>query len=256
MIRRSLPGLLCILFFSAPLAAQNPWARVPALSSSCYSAGDPFTDQIEAAFVANQDAIGRQEKINRGLNDQLKAIDPSVMNSRMMDYMQKDPAGFQAYMQDMARDPQSVQAIMEADHARVAALNKEFETLRAGYAAESKATLDPMFAEMSRVTDAASGASNAERAAAIAKYNAAYVAVCNKWIVKQNFPAFFAKFKAYMVADHVPAMESQGLVVKRSLEMAGINTNNYQSTEALQAVSDYINYIRTVYGLRRSQPQG
>ena len=253
---RSILGLFCALLVSTPVAAQNPWAKVPALSTSCYSAGDPFTDQIEAAFVANQDAIGRQEQINRGLNDQLKSIAPSVMQTRMMAYMQKDPAGFHAYMKDMAGDPQSVQAAMAADNARLAALNKEFATLIANYSAESKATLDPVAAEMLRVTDAASTAPNAERAAAIAKYNAAYVAICNKWIVKQNFPAFFAKFKAYMVENHVPVAESLGLVTKRSMEMAGINTKDYQSTERLQAVSKYIDYIRTVYSLRRRQPQG
>lgn len=252
----SILGLFCTLLVSTPVAAQNPWAKVPALSTSCYSAGDPFTDQIEAAFVANQDAIGRQEQINRGLNDQLKSIAPSAMQSRMMAYMQKDPAGFQAYMEGMARDPQSVQAAVAANAARLAALDKEFRTLIANYSTESKATLDPVAAEMLRVTDAASRASNAERAAAIAKYNAAYVAICNKWIVKQSVPAFFTKFKAYMVERHVPEAESLGLVTKRSMEMAGINTKDYQSTEPLQAVSKYIDYIRTVFSLRRRQPQG
>jgi hypothetical protein len=52
--------LVSTLLSTAPLAAQNPWAVVPAFPTVCYTEGDPFPEQIEAAGVANQDALGRQ----------------------------------------------------------------------------------------------------------------------------------------------------------------------------------------------------
>jgi len=253
MIRlRSILGLLCALLVSTPVAAQNPWGKVPALSTSCYSDGDSFTDQLEAARAANQEASGRQERSNIGLNHQLKTIDPADMNSRMMAYMQKDPAGFRAYMQDAAgQDAQAKQAAMAAAGARVAALKKEFETLIARYSAESEAAFAPVEAEREKLPEFLSPV---QMALISAKYNAAYVAVCNKWIVKGNFPAFFAKFMDSMIKDILPLEQSLGESNKRSLEMAGIDTKDFQSTEPLEAVADYLQYIRTVYVLRQRAP--
>ena len=105
----SVLALLLLMVVATPLTAQNPWTRVPAFPTTCYTSGDPFPEQLEAAMAANQDAIGRQEQINHGLNDQLKSMDRSAMQSKMMAYMQKNPAGFQAYMRAAAQDPQVAQ---------------------------------------------------------------------------------------------------------------------------------------------------
>lgn len=257
-MRRARPMLVLLSFLltASPLTAQNPWTRVPAFPTVCYTAGDPFVDRIEAAYVANQEALGRQVEINQGLNQQLKGLDPAAKQSRMMAYMQQNQAGFQAYMQLAAQDPQSAQAASEAHLARMQAFQTEFDALLANYAAALKATLDPVNAEMMKVTDAASGASNAERAAAIAKYNSTYQALCGKWITKEDFPAFLTKFKAYLVGDYLPSLRDEVALEKTTLEMSGISTRDYQHTAPLDAVARYIEYVREVFKLRERKPLG
>ena len=81
---RTFPSALAFLL-TAPLAAQSPWAVVPAVPTACYTEGDPFPKQLEAASVANQDALGRQEQINQELHDQLVELDDAVAQRRMIE---------------------------------------------------------------------------------------------------------------------------------------------------------------------------
>lgn len=245
------------LLFSAPLAAQDPWAVVPAVPTTCYTQADPFPNQIEAAFVANQDALGRQEQINDELDDQLAELDDSVAASRMIAYQKKNPAGFQKYMQFMARDTQAEQTASEDHDLRMSRFQEEFDALRASYDAALKTTLDPVRTRMSKVIDATSSASNAERAAAVAEYNSTYEKeLCEKWIIGGKFPAFLTKFKAYLVGNYLPSRVNQTDMDKTSFEMSGISAKGYQDTEPFIVVGQYIDHVRTAYGLRWRTPQG
>ena len=253
---RSALTLLSMLLVAAPLMAQSPWPRVPAFPAVCYTEGDSFPGRIEAAFEANLDAEGRQERINHELDDQLKAVDPAATQSHMMAYMQENPAGFKAYMAQMAQDPQLAQAATKAHRAKMQGFQKEFDALKANYAAALETTLHPVGVEMMKVLDAASGAPTAERAAAVAKYNSTYKALCEKWIIRENFPAFLTRFKAYLVGTYLPSLDKRTAMTKTSFEMAGIDSAAYQDTEQFTAVSVYLDYARTAFGLRNRLPQG
>jgi hypothetical protein len=252
---RSVSVLLSTLLFAAPIAAQNPWAVVPAFPTTCYTEGDPFPAQIEAADGANQDALARQERINEKLHDQLLDLDDGVMSSRMMAYQKKNPAGFQKYMQFMARDPQAAQTASENHDLRMSRFQEEFDTLLANYDAALKSTVDPVRTHMLKVTDPSSGASKAAMAAAVAKYNSTYEELCDKWIIRQDFPGFLTKFKAYLVGNYLPSLNSQTAMDKTTFEMAGISAKDYQSTEPYSVAAQYINYVQTGYGLRWRTPQ-
>lgn len=251
--------LVSTLLSTAPLAAQNPWAVVPAFPTVCYTEGDPFPKQIEAAGVANADALGRQEQINQELHDQQQELDNAVAASRMIAYQKKDPAGFKRYMQFMARDPQAAQTASNNHDLKMSRFQEEFDALVASYKAALKTTLDPVRTRMLKVTDVtdpSSRASNAERAAAVAEYNSTYKALCEKWIIRENFPAFLTKFKAYLVGTYLPSLDNETAMDKTRFEMKGINAKDYQDTKPFSVVSDYINYVQTAYGLRQGKPHG
>jgi hypothetical protein len=253
---RSVSVLLSTLLFAAPLAAQNPWAVVPAFPTACYTEGDPFPAQIEAAEEANQEASARQEQINEKLNDQLDELDDAVVSSRMIAYQQKNPAGFQKYMQFMARDTEAAQTASENHDLRMSRFQEEFDALLANYDAALKTTLDPVRTRMLKVTDPSSGASNAEMAAAVAEYNSTYEALCTKWIIRQDFPGFLTKFKAYLIGNYLPSLNDQTAMDKTTFEMAGISAKDYQDTESFIVAGQYIDYARTAYRLRWRTPQG
>lgn len=253
---RSALVLISSLWFAAPLAAQNPWAVVPAFPTTCYTEGDPFPNQIDAAESANTDAGVRQEQINQELDDQADALDDAVTQSRMIAYQKKNPTGIQKYMQFMDQGNQAVHTASENHRLRKSQFQKEFDTLLANYEAALKTTLDPVNARRLKVTDSLSRASSAEVAAVLAEYNSTYKAHCEKWIIGGKFPAFLTKFKAYLVGTYLPSMEIQAAMDKAELEMKGISTKDYQDTEPFDAAGQYIDYVQTVYGLRWRQPQG
>jgi hypothetical protein len=253
---RSVAALLPTLLFVAPLAAQNPWAVVPAFPTACYTEGDTFPAQIEAAFGANQDALGRQEEITQKLDDQLHALDDAVASKRMIAYQQKNPAGFEKYMQFMARDTEAAQAASDNHDLRMTRFQEEFDTLLANYDAALKTTLDPVRTRMFEVIDPSSGASNEAKHAAVAEYNSTYEALCTKWIIRQDFPAFLTRFKAYLVGNYLPSLDSQTAMDKLNYEVVGISAKDYQDTESFVVAGQYIDYARTAYGLRLRQPQG
>lgn len=249
--------LVSTLLSTAALAAPNPWAVVPAFPTACYTEGDPFPDQIEAAGVANQDALGRQEQINQELNDQLATLNDAVAQSRMIAYQKKNPAGFQKYMQFMARDPQAAQTASENHALRMSQFQEEFDSILASYKAELETRLGPVRTRWQNVTNPGVYiGSNAEIAAALAEYNSTYKAHCEKWIVGGKFPAFLSKFKAYVVGTYLPSLENQTAMDKTRFEMSGISTKDYQNTEPFVVAAQYINYVQTAYGLRWRKPQG
>lgn len=254
---RSALVLVSTLLSTASLAAQTPWAVVPAFPTTCYTEGDSFPKQIEAAVVANQDALGRQEQINEELNSQLAALDNALAQSRMLAYQKKNPAGFQRYMQFMARDTQAAQTASEAHDLKMSRFQEEFDTLMASYHAARKTKLDPVRTRMNQVIDPSSGASKAEMDAVVAEYNSTYEKeLCEKWIIAGSFPAFFSKFKAYLVGSYLPSLEDQTAMDKTTFELAGISAKDYQNTEPFMVAGQYINYVQTAFGLRWRKPQG
>ena len=90
----------------------------------------------------------------------------------------------------------------------------------------------------------------------MAEYNSTYEALCEKWIIRENFPAFLTKFKAYLVGNYLPSLENQTAMDKTTFEMSGISAKDYQDTEPFMVAGQYINYVQTAYGLRWRTPQG
>ena len=159
-------------------------------------------------------------------------------------------------MEQMAQDPQLAQAATKVHWAKMEGLLKEFDALKAKDAVALEPTLDPVVLEMAKVLDAASGAPTAERAAAVARYSSTYSAVCEKRIIRDNFPAFLTRFKAYVVGTYLPSLDKQTAMTKTSFEMAGVNSAAYQDTEQLTVVIRCLDYARTAFGLRNRLPQG
>lgn len=91
----ALTTLLC----GAPLSAQSAWTKAPALPRACYAGQDTFSADAEKATTALQSSIEAQEQTNRALLDQVLNTDPAVLNQKMLEAVQKDPAKAQEIMQ-------------------------------------------------------------------------------------------------------------------------------------------------------------
>jgi hypothetical protein len=245
--------VVALSLVAAPLVAQSPWTAVPALPTACYQDRDQFQAQLITAVDANQAALARQEQVNASLQ---KGLDSNMAGKQaaMMAYMQKDQAGFQAYMQDIAMNPESLQTATAGRLHRLQAFQTEFDSLKGKYDAEQKSTLDPLAAEVRRMADPGTHGTPAQLASAVAKYNAAYESLCQRWIVQGNFPGFLARFKHYMTEDYVPGAMRLDAKNQRSLTVMGVNTREYQSTAPMEAAGKYMDYTRIVFGLRPMKP--
>ena len=60
----------------APVA--SPFAKLPALPTTCYAEGDTFSDKAAAATEATQAEIERQKAVNQHIEDEFNNIDPMV----------------------------------------------------------------------------------------------------------------------------------------------------------------------------------
>ena len=81
---------LFLLLAAAPLAAQDPWASVPALPTACYAKEDEFGAALGKVRDALQETIAQRKQSNPSLKRLM--ADPATFQQRLLAAMQKDPA--------------------------------------------------------------------------------------------------------------------------------------------------------------------
>jgi len=113
--------------------------------------------------------------------------------------------------------------------------------------------LDTIRDEFARQGDPASGATVAQVQATVRRYNAAYEALCNRWIIAGRFPAFLEKYRLYIVNEWLAAVEQPEVSGRVMLEILGIDASAYQSTRETVEVQRYMRFVALVFG-RRSEP--
>jgi hypothetical protein len=97
----ALGALAGATLLAAPLGAQSPWSKVPAFPKGCFQQGDTFARDADKALEELTQATYRQEEANAAVKAKLDEIDAGTRQSRMMTFLQKDPANAAKYMQDM-----------------------------------------------------------------------------------------------------------------------------------------------------------
>ena len=94
--------LLVTLCAVTPVSGQNPWAKVPALPKACYTKGEPFGAEVDKAIEEGEAAIAAQKETNGAAKAKLNELDMMTKQSRMTDYMRKNPAAAGQKMQEIA----------------------------------------------------------------------------------------------------------------------------------------------------------
>jgi hypothetical protein len=259
MIRtRAIVVLLSSLAATAPLAAQTPWGKVPAFPTQCYMGMDTFTAKndgpgdIAVAMDAMQSAIGKQEAVNRALDDKLANLDPDTRQSRMMEFMQKNPQQARAFLLSMQQGAASMRGggEMGALLQRKEEFGKRFDALKQDYDADRAKVLGPLQAQYQHDAKQSSSATEAQVKALVARINTTYDDLCKRWIIGGKFPAFLTEFRTFMNDEYLPAAAKEAELEPVKLEAFGIKATDYRSTEPMSAVKDYMNYASWAFGLR------
>ena len=136
---RWLAAALCLSASSMSMAPAlaapppaNPFTKVPALPTACYSSQDQWNAQSEAAFDAVQADHYAQDEINSGIEQKANeafGADPMAVAARMQQKMMDDPANAQKYMEQMLAQQQQAQAAVPEQHEKVEQFKSESQAL-------------------------------------------------------------------------------------------------------------------------------
>ena len=139
----ALGSVLCApAAFSQPAAGASPWAKAPALTTTCFYGADPFPAKLDAALAAVKAGRDNQLAVNQKIEEEYKSIDPMEMANRMQQWMMSNPQEATKYLQ-------GIQAVGEDFNARmpeISAAQQRFRDEEAALIKRYKAALDTAYA--------------------------------------------------------------------------------------------------------------
>ncbi|HZI94086.1 MAG TPA: hypothetical protein VFE84_07560 [Patescibacteria group bacterium] len=257
---RSIAGLLLLAAgpaLAAPPAATDPWARVPKLTTSCYSGSDPFTQAVDQAYDSLQEENYRQQAINSAIDEQLTRLDPMEKQNRMQAFLMKSPQDAMKYMQTI----QSVGIAFSEETTRDNEAQQQLDAELEGILAKNKTALDqatgPLFAKLRALPDgeASTAASNAEATRLAAQVTAEYERRCpGSWGAAGTVNAWFAKYKTHLQQDHISSLLKLDDQKTAQYRIFGIPSESYRSTIPNETVLSYLDRMRKVFGQRWDKP--
>ena len=248
-------AVVALLRIPAPLAAQDPWAQVPALPTACYAK----EDESAAALATVREAMGATISQRKQSNPSLKKLmaDPATFQQRLLAAMQKDPAKAGELMNSLQEfgAAESEAATTVVGEAQARWVEKQSK-LAAEYGAEKGAVMDPIHGRIRQHMHESGGSAADEEVVRTGwiEYNRQYEQVlCPKWF-RGRAPALLAEYKAYLVAEVIPHELKIEAGIKHQLELFGVPVREYQSVAVLNGVTAYLDFASGLFGNRQIGP--
>lgn len=241
-------------------APADPWSKVPALPTGCYSAQDDFATKNEIAIETLKAETVTQEEVNQKIADQLTEQnnqDPMKMAAAMQEAMMKDPQNAMKYMEMMGAttDPASLQAESAQYVAREQQLKEEERTLLNRYTAAFDKALAPARAQLAQFNEKERQLP-AENHAIQREADRAYQAMCGPWFGATGpMQAYLKKYKDYLVQERIPADEKSDAQKLMQYKMVGIAADAYRSTAKHKAALEYLQVAEQLYLARERKPK-
>jgi hypothetical protein len=234
-------------------SAQDWWSKIPAFPTACYTNDDPFLTDLEKVANELQEAIYKQEETNSVLKAKLDALDAGERQSRMIAFMQKDPAAAQKVMQDVAaigaQAGEEVQALSEKREA----LKKKLQEAEAEWEKAQK-PLWPSLEEYRGESDPAGNPAKARAAAA--RYDAGYQKLCPSWFAESGSPflAYLAAFKQHVENEVTPAAHDHVQTQMLHFTVFGVPGDGFRTVDDLKGIHEYLGEVRNVFNKRLAGP--
>lgn len=249
-----------ILLLVAPPAlaepASDPWAQVPALPTACYTESDPFGEKAYAASEALESEAMRLEEANEAIAVQLRNMDITEQQQRMMTFMMEHPQDAQRYMEAVQQGGQAAQMQTPEMAERYIQLDTKLDDLQAQYDAALRQAMDPLEARRNQLHSSDEECNEAwlAQVAAVSKEeNQAYDQLCVSWWKAGPFHAWFAEFKQYQI-EWGAQQDEQAAAVKLNYEVMGIATGAFRPTYSLRAPIEYLRLAPQVFSNRKVAP--
>lgn len=279
MRSRLLPAALAAALFCTPAsgaapAAAQPWSKVPALSTACYSGADPWGDRIDAALAAVQQDHYRQNDINDAIRQNATdtfSADPMAVAARIQQKMMDDPANAQKYMEELQQQNRQAQEETPVQQAKEKQLEDESKRVMKQYQAALAKAMGPADARWTalkkRMGIALDSTSPGEAGVPewawkewygiLRDRDQAYVANCAQWWASAGpIHAYMKRYKDYLVLERIP-YEKQFLDEPKLEHYRQLNvpTRGWRTTTDYEAAEDYIKMARGLFGERELRPR-
>jgi hypothetical protein len=263
-------GLVLSTALQAEPATGDPWAKVPALSTACYSADDPVDAKLAAARHAVEAEHAKQDAINDRLAAAQRDADPMELAQRMTQAMMNDPQNAQKYMAAMQSMgdtmPTEAPEILEKENQ----MQAESETLVKRYQEALKQAYGPGIARwgaLKRKLGIPADSPHPGEAgvpdwawtewdAILREWDRAYVANCAQWWADGGqAQAFMKRYKDWLVQERIPHYETIDQQKAETFAMMGKDVAQYRSEAAFIGVEDYIKLAQGLWSHRMEMPR-
>jgi hypothetical protein len=259
---------------AAPPVAQNPWARVPALPTGCYSSQDDFAAKIAAARDAVTDAIAQRDQANDALKERAKAADSgddATRAARIQALLAKDPQAAMKMMQQIQTAGSTAQTASPTDTANQQKLERELNDLQTQYNAALAKAVAPVDAKFIKrfapggdagkwqgfLSPGAPAADYADWASLNKQWNGEREKACAPWWQASGpFHGWLKRYRDHLVQDHIPWVEQNEQGTSGfMLMMADSPSGSYKSTATLAGVNDYMKHAEAIFNTRPQEPR-
>jgi hypothetical protein len=257
----------CIAAASA--APEEPFARIPALTTACYQERDPFEERLEAAKAAVAKDRERQETINAKIEADFQKLDPMEMSQRMTQWMMDHPQDAAEYMQANQAAGSSMQTGSPELADEEAQFNNGYKDLADRYNAAMKRAGAPADARMAslnkRLADFGCSFGSGECTqpdwaqpeleAVLRMADAAYQAACPQWWgAKGEIPAYVKRHRDWLVTKYLPTYGQIDDLRVQQYAIMNTPAASYKSTLPHEKADQYINSIWKLYEMRPDRP--
>jgi hypothetical protein len=266
-------ALFCAPASAATPTATGPWGKVPALPTACYSEGDPWWEQNDAAFNLVQQEHYRQNDINDAIRqnstDTMEA-DPMAVADRLQQKMMDDPANAQKYMEEMQQQNQQAKEETPVQQEKEKQLEAESKRVMKQYQAALAKAMGPAEARwtalkkkmgipMDSISPGEMGVPDwawKEWYGILKDRDTAYVANCAQWWNAGGpVHAYMKRYKDYLVLERVPYEKK--FLDEPKLERyktMNVSTRGWRTTTDYEAAEDYMKMARVLFGERQVRP--
>jgi hypothetical protein len=261
-------AFIAIAAIAAPISAfaqapqRDHWKHLPPLTTACFS-DDDFLAKLDAATIAINAEIEKQEKINAAAKAKFDAMDMMEKAQRMQAFMMKNPQAAAKMFE--ANDAASTAATSAATglDGNTTRLTAELERLKATFRSALEEAVKPVRARRSALIEAktvavgevgepmfTNAADHAQYVKLIEEENAAIEKACAQFFgASGSFQTWLASWRTEVTEKVITAGASTD-VVGIQLEAMDLPGGNYRSTTPLQQVGNYLRQVREVYGVR------
>jgi hypothetical protein len=276
-------GLICAQLLAAQTVDQpgarpdDPWAKLPALPTACYSSQDQSSERHEAALTALRNELRAQSDINDAIRQ--KSIDNTDMMAvaaRLQQKMMEDPANAQKYMEQMNAQNQQAQAETPAQLEKEQRIEAESDAVMNRYKAaltraraSGNARLEALLKKYKppihedteamwlRIGDPSDPESiTPEKHAILKEWDRAYVETCAQWWSATGpIHGYMKRYNDFLLSERIPY--EREFLDKPKLdhyETLGTPTTGWRTTTDYEAVEDYMSMASKLFDQREAEP--